>query len=274
MASDSNRDQLWLSTPRKCAMDRSVCTIVASLRTTLCDIQCTTNTPFPVLDLPPPPEKTKQLVATLPYHKPYAGLVGPSHATTKFQKFQGDDTVVRKMAALKRDKETFFRKLEHEKHTIAQRRNRAATKIQATFRGYRARPNKHYYVPKKKPKAFLTHLELYDELCQMAANLKLDPIAGMSLEFRTKASKRRQRIENAAAFRMQRFFRMLYQRSIAQLILLLKRKDKINRAARVVTKAVRYVITKKFVKRANIVKHVKMATKIQCCLRCYQARLR
>ncbi len=271
--SDKN-NELWLSTPTRTSMQLVHCTLVAALRTTLCDIQCTTNTPFPIDELPPPPESVKQITATLPYDRPLAGLVGPMKCTTKFQKYKVDDSIVRKMAELKRDRETYFRRLQQEKLESTTRRNRAATMIQAAFRGYRVRPKKNLYVPKKKPKVCLSHFELYDELCKMASELNLNPIPGLSLESRTKASKRKVRIETAAAFRLQKFFRMLYQKSMAKIVVMKKRQDRIHKAAMVITKAIRYVITRKFVKRVDHMKRVKSSIKIQCKVRQFRARLR
>jgi hypothetical protein len=272
MMSDKNDN--WRLMPTRSAIPFAACTFVPALRTTLCDIQCTTNTPFPVDELPPPPDAIKQITATLPYDRPLAGLVGPMKCTTKFQKYKIDDSIVRKMAELKRDREVYFRKLQQEKAETMMRKNKAATKIQAAFRGYRSRPKKNRYIPKRKPNVFLSHFELYDELCKMASDLNLNPIPGLNLESRTKASKRKVRIENAAAFRLQKFFRMLYQKSMAKIVVIKRKQDKIHKAAKVVTKAIRYIITRKFVKRVDHMKRIQSSIKIQCKVRQYQARLR
>lgn len=271
MSRSGQNEDLWLHIATVKPMMLAIPTFVPISRTTLCDINCTTNTPFPLMDLPPPPEKLKQLSATLPYDKPLAGLVGPLKASTKFQRMKVDDVRLRKIAELKRDREEFFRRLNIEKIETTNRRNRAATKIQAAFRGYRVRP-KPYYEPMRKPKVYLTQMELLDELCKMATDLQLNPIPGLNLESRTKASKRKIRIDNAAAFRIQKFLKMIFQRSMARVVVSKKKSEKFNKAAKIITKAVRYTITRKFVKRVDLMKRVQLATKIQARVRQYQAK--
>ncbi len=104
------------------------------------------------------------------------------------------------------------------------------------------------YSRKRKVVVVLSQNELQDELCRMAATLSLSPIAGLSLEARSKTSRRRNRIENAAAFRLQKFFRMLYERSMARFVVDARKRDLIQRSAKIITKAVRYIKTKNFVK--------------------------
>lgn len=271
---NQQKDDLWLHVVTAKPMCLALPTFVPVNRTTLCDINCTSNTPFPIMDLPPPPEKLKQLSATLPYDKPFSGLVGPMKATTKFQRLKVDDSRLRKIAELKRDREDFFKKLQIEKIETTNRRNRAAIKIQAAFRGYRVRPKNFAYTPRRKPKVYLNQFELLDELCKMASDLHLNPIPGLNLESRTKASKRKIRIDNAAAFRLQKFLKMIFERSMARVVVEKKKSEKLMKAAKIITKAVRYTITRKFVKRVDLMKRVQMATKIQAKVRQYQAKAR
>ena len=244
-------------------------TYVSSVRTTLCDIVSTTNTPFPVDELPPVPPKLKPLIASLPSDRPVG--VGPIKTTTLFQKFKVDDSKIRKVLELKREKDLFYAKLNREKEAANVKRHKSATKIQAVVRGYLRRPRPTPYLPNRKTKKNPTQFELQDELCQMAMDLHLKPLDGLNLEWRAKASKRRHKIENAAAFRLQKFFKMLYHRSIARVVVMRKRQDFVNRKAHVVTKAIRFMQTKNFVKRVDAMKRHRSAIVIQRQVRRFQA---
>jgi ribosomal protein L25 (general stress protein Ctc) len=261
--------------PRVEPMTISNPSYVSSLRTTLCDISSTTNTAFPLKeDLPIPAPKLKPTLVNLPYDRP-VGMVGPIKSSTLFQKLKVDDSKVRKVIELKSDREVFLKKLLKEKQVTNRIKNEAVIRIQALFRGYRLRRQRKLitpsYCPRKKSRKFLSQFELQDELCQMAMDLKLKPIDGLNLEWRAKASKRRIRIENAAAFRMQKFFRMLFERSVAQVVVKRKRVEFVNKKACVITKAVRFMKTKNFVKRVDAMKRDRCSIVIQRQVRKYQA---
>lgn len=113
---------------------------------------------------------------------------------------------------------------------------------------------------------------MQDELCTLAAKLGLKPIDGLNLETRSKTSRRKEKIMNAAAFRLHRFFDMILKRSRARKRVFARREEIINSAAKIITRAVRYVKMKKFVKRCDNIKKQQMATKIQCRTRIFHAR--
>ena len=157
-------------------------------------------------------------------------------------------------------------------------RNKSAVKIQACYRGFRKRKFmnriKSMYNPKRKPKFLPTQMNMHDDLCRMFALLKVKPILGLNLEPRSKTLRRKARFEDAAAFRLQRFFKMILQKKLAQRILALKREQRIDRSARIITRCIRYMRTKKFVKRCIETKRRKKALQLQCCFRAFQAKNR
>lgn len=243
---------------------------VPTLRSTVCDIMCTINTAHPI-DLIKPPDKLKPLHATFKYGK-VKGISQPTKNNTLFQKLKAIEIKRDKDEQLKLDRDEFFRKLNAEKNDKDERCNFAAIKIQSTFRGFRARPKTYSYIPKIKPKIVLSRNAIQDELCKMAASLSLKPIRGLSLEERSKTSRRRHKIETAAAFIIQRFFKMLYEKSMARIVLQTRREEIVHDSARIVTKAIRYVKMKNFGRRSMVVKHHRMSIKIQCRVRIFLAK--
>jgi hypothetical protein len=262
------------SVPTKEGMVVSNPCYVASVRTTLCDIMCTVNASL-LFHTPKTPENLKAITAVFPYNETKQQNIKKKVPNeTLFQKLINGENKERLIKELKRDRALFFSQLHQEKVEVEAKRNKAAVKIQALFRGYRKRKGPIKYVPAKKKKRVQTQNDMQDELCTLAATLGLKPIDGLSLEARSKSSKRKEKIMNAAAFRLQRFFGMILQRALAQKRLADRRCEILNQAARIVTRAVRYVKVKKFVKRCENVKRQQMATKIQCRTRIFHARER
>jgi hypothetical protein len=248
---------------------------ISTARTTICDIMCTTNTTNISHSgakgkmLP----NSKPMLAVLPYEK-MKTLVGPYKATTRIQKIKIDNIMRQKMDDLRRDRDAFYYELLRERDELNALKNQSATVIQATFRGFCARPRNHSYIPQKKNIIVHSQHDMHDELCNLAAMLNLKPIPGLSLEARSKASKRRLRIENAAAYRVQRFFRMIGNRKLALVVIRAKIKENQNNSARIITRAVRFVITKKFVTTVEIIKRERSAVIIQSYVRMFQGRER
>jgi len=77
---------------------------------------------------------------------------------------------------------------------------------------------------------------------------------------------------NAAAFRLHRFFAMILQRARARRRVEERKEEIINYCARIITRCVRYVKVKKFVKKCENVKRQQMAIKMQCRIRIFHAR--
>lgn len=238
---------------------------ISTVRTTICDIMCTTNTAR-MASNPRVSASTEPLLVALPYEK-VKSFAGAFKATTRFQKLKGEAINGQKMNELRQDRETFYYRMLRERQDVNALKNRAATRIQAAFRGFRSRPRNHAYHPQRKRIPNYSQNDMQDELCTLASLLHLPPIPGLNLEARTKASKRKLRIENAGAFRIQRFFKMILCKKMALVVVRNKVFEKRNNSARTITKAVRFVITKKFVKRVDLIKRERSAIKIQAYVR-------
>lgn len=246
---------------------------VSSVRTTLCDIMCTVNASL-LHNSPRPPESLKPLTATLPYKRTkQKNLKSKIPNQTLFQKMIGGENQQRLDKELRKDRDEYFMQLRIEKEGIEKKRNKAATKIQALYRGYKKRRRPApLYVRHKKRRKIHTQNDMQDELCTLAATLGLKPIDGLSLEARSKTSRRKEKIMNAAAFRIHRFLSMVYQRALALRRMDERRDEIIDKCSRIITRAVRYVKVRKFVKKCENIKRQQMALKIQCCTRIFQSR--
>lgn len=258
--------------PTKQPMSLSNACYVSSVRTTLCDIMCTVNASV-LINVPPPPDKLRNLTAVLPGNRSsQRNIKKKVKNATLFQNLILSENQQRVDFDLKRDREVFFFQLRKEKRDMEYKRNAAAVKIQALFRGFRKRRKPASYIRIKKRKRVHTQNDMQDELCTLAATIGLKPINGMSLETRSKTSRRKEKIIAAAAFRLHRFFSMILQRSRARKRLIERREEILNYSARILTRAVRYVKVKKFVKKCDSIKRQQMALKIQCRVRIFQAR--
>lgn len=248
---------------------------VPATRTTLCDIVCTTNTYMYESIAPDPPAAERQLYVTLPYTKESSlSMLTNDSKTTRYQKLKLEDIKLRRTFELRKDREAFLWKLHQEKSDKERRLYRAAVQIQAVFRGFRVRPRNYSYIPRTKKKENLGQNELHDELCAIANRINLAPIPGLSLESRSKASRRKLKIENAAAFRIQRFFKMILYRSMALIVVRKKKHELFDTCARVITRSIAAMKQKKFIKRVEIIKKDRSIIKLQCCFRRYKAMLR
>jgi hypothetical protein len=205
---------------------------------------------------------------------PYAKAPPLSHTTTRYQKMKISELKSRKIDQLKRDREFYFHQLAMERLETNMVRNKAAVKIQSLFRGYRKRHGIASYVRHRKRIVIMSQNAMQDELCKMALFLSLTPISGLSLEARSKTSRRKNRIENAAAFRLQRFFRMLFARSMARKRLLVRRVEIVEKSAKTITRAIRYIKTKNFVKQCDVIKKNRSALKMQMRFRIFAARMK
>ena len=258
--------------PTRQGMTLSSTCYISSVRTTLCDIMCTVNASIPV-NMIPPPDKLKPLSAKLPYGKSgQYNLKKKVKHSTLFQEMMMTENQHRIEKELRKDREEFFAQLRKEKQVIDIKRNEAAVKIQALYRGFRMRRRPVEYTRRRKKRRVHSQNDMQDELCTLAAKLGLKPIDGLSLETRNKTSRRKERIMNAAAFRLHRFFAMILQRARARRRVEERKEEIINYCARIITRCVRYVKVKKFVKKCENVKRQQMAIKMQCRIRIFHAR--
>jgi hypothetical protein len=238
---------------------------------------CTVNASV-TFNTPVPPDRLKPLVATLPYNRGEQKHIKQSvKNATLFQIFKAEENKTEQSRELRRDRDEYFDILRREKQEADALRNFAVTRIQAIYRGWKCRHKKgkgNSYIRRRKRKRIHSQNDMQDELCSLASQLGLPPIEGLSLEARSKSSRRKDKIMNAASFIITRFFCMIVNRKLA-LIRVEQRKMEIrDKAARIITKAVRYVKVKNFVKRCESYKRENMAVKIQCRARMFQARER
>lgn len=243
-------------------------TYKSAVRTTLCDIMCTSNTIEAYQSSKR--EKLKNLVATMPYEKSKT-LNGPVKGATLVQKLKVQSITARKTEELKRQRDEFVSQMKREKYDKDKLKNKAATKIQAAFRGFRNR-RKKISSRKPKPPVVLSQSEIYDELCAMASKLELPPIPGLSLEARSRASRRKRKIENVATCRIQIFFKMLVAKKKAKEKLRQRSVENVDRAAIRITKFFNYIKDKNAMNRFLEMKKNMLAIKVQCAERIRQSR--
>lgn len=82
------------------------------------------------------------------------------------------------------------------------------------------------------------------------------------------------KIRYAAAFRLQRFFRLLVAKFKAKRRLDIMRVERVNKAAKIITRFIRYIRMRKFSEKLNGIKRVQGALVIQCCARIFLARMK
>ena len=225
----------------------SVDSVVSATRTTMCDVMCTTNTPT-MCSVPGELPAFQRLKpdASMPYNNRSAPKLPKGN--TSFTVYKNIEIKNCKSDELKKERETFFSKMEADRKVKLEREMRAVVKLQAFVRGILARPWPEETRKSKKPPVIRLGvpnsevvLQLQDELCGHCVKLGLKPISGLSLEYRNKTNKRRKRIELAAALRLQSYFRMIKCVLTTRSKMLSARKAIRNRAALVITKFFRWV---------------------------------
>jgi hypothetical protein len=187
--------------------------IVYVSRTTASDIMCVTNTSIPARSgHEDPPTKTLKAAATLPYTDNSKPVL--TAGNTSFEQYRTVNLKTKRTDEMKKERDAFFAKLEHERMDKIQRENKAIVMIQALVRGFLKRPRPEYEKKHKRNPLKVMAInsqerrQIQEELCDHAAGLGLKPIPGLSLETRSKQNKRRNKIELAASLRLQAFFRM------------------------------------------------------------------
>lgn len=257
----------------------TITTIIPYSRTTVCDIQCTVNTFKEWVDFDntkggPKKSDRNGTSATLPKRKT-TKLTSTEDGATPFQRLKLAEAHRKHNEDLIREKNEYFKKIISDKKRVFLHRHECAIKIQALFRGFRKRPKPKYFLKSAKKVFKFSIIELQDELCTLASNLNLRPIPGLSLEFRPKKnSKRRMRFENAAAYRIQVFFSMIYARKKAREYMSSYKIKQATTAAQTIVRFFRYIAILNFTKKCDVAKRHQMAAIIQRNVRGYLARLR
>lgn len=256
--------------PTRNSMILTTSIYIDSSRTTSSDIVCTINTYHEYT------ENTmvisKKLRASLPYNKKIDEIL-TGRNPTQYQKRMISDANKVLGEDLKLEKNQYYENLRIKQAEVESVKNYCATKIQALFRGYLCRPKSTYKQIRKSALKFSVS-ELHDELCNYASALNLKPITGLSLESHHKTSRRRRKIEAAAAFRIQRFFSMIVARKKCCDILNRMRSDQFIRASRAIIKAFRvFKLKKLFIRRREQIRQASIV-KLQSVCRSFTTRLR
>lgn len=228
-------------------MTLSVTSIITTMRTTVCDIMCTTNTHREYIEVDNVPETLRKKVAkaNLPYRS--NAIAKMPKGDTQYLQLRNSQVLERKCSELKEEKRLFFENLEKERSQKRQMERECVTRIQAVFRGHRTR-NKSVRSQVNMTerisfrRAALDAMSIQDELCRWAQMLNLEPIPGLSLENRIKQNRRKQRIEFAATLRLQSFFRMLRCVIQTRRKLIAARNHRNQRASLIIQRFFRWVV--------------------------------
>lgn len=234
-------------TPCVSAMCLSVDSVISATRTTTCDVMCTTNTAsFYKVPGELPSFQKEKADATMPYKQNIVPKVPKGN--TSYTLYKNIELKNTRSDDMKKEREEFFGKMERDRKEKMERELIAVIKIQAFARGILVRAWPEETRTSKKPPIIQIGVsnstvvqQIQDELCNYSVKLGLKPISGMSLENRNKQNKRRNRIELAAALRLQSYFRMLKCVMITRRKLNAARRTMKQRASLVITKFFKWV---------------------------------
>ncbi len=197
-------------------------------------------------------------------------------ATTPLQKLKLAQSRVQINQRLQKEKLKFYEQLKSYRNKNVILNDRAATKIQSSFRGYRIRKElkniNNLYPGVRTSFPIIPRLELREELCQIANSLGLKPIRDLTLESNKITSNRRKKLRNSASCTITKFFRMIVARKEARLHISQLTEAKRNKSAFIIQRFSRFVK----VKRMNFNLHKQLisesATTISSIVRGYITR--
>jgi hypothetical protein len=115
LSSIQMRQSNYLQIPTFTYMQRHNPLFVSTIRTTLCDVMCTTNTTLPHSEMKAPPPSELPLLVTLPYEKASHAIPLDKKLTTKFQTFRFEESIIRKAMELKKERDSFLYNLRNDK---------------------------------------------------------------------------------------------------------------------------------------------------------------
>lgn len=212
---DQIQNELVIYIPSVHGMPVSVATTEVTFRTTLCDIMCTSTISHEYIENSGEQKKfSKTLNVNLPYKKIssfdeiYPGITGQ-------QRMKAAEGRVKRSKLLKEERNEYMRRMANDRADKLCRETLGAIKIQSIYRGYRVRPKNYERRPPRGPQV-LTKGELRMFLARLASNLSLKPIKGLTLSTTFNSSRQKKQIDHAGAFVLQRFFKMILQRSRAR----------------------------------------------------------
>lgn len=258
-----------------CGLQQSVTATTVSGRATYCDLMCTTTTSSEFFEENVPRKKfAKALNVALPYKK-HLCLEEISHKNvTPFQGMKNSETIKQRDKLLKLEREEFMRKTAYDRMMKLKAERLGATKLQSLFRGYASRPKIASNRRRPKGPRVLSPEELRNFICDLTSKLNLSHIQGLTLKMKTKNSRQRYRIENAAAFRIQKFFKMLVARRKAKIYMAKVERKKHFAALSVLRRVLRHFA--QIIRKRKDLEAFKRACciKIQSSIRIFEARRR
>ena len=274
----------WMPSTRS-GIDNLISTEISSLRTTKVDVMTTLNTASHVKGSKPEALVTKaQALATLPQRFEEVSLraeMSPGRGgKTRFEKLKGLDSHYYRCQSLLEERNEYFLALYAEKQAKEDMQHYCATRIQAMYRGFNARPRMGYsWGPPRSPGLkFRTWKfapnEIADELCKLSSRINLPIIPGLTLEPRGKASKRQRNIRIAAHRRLVLFMRMIVAKFKARRYIAQVRQNLHNKMARRIVRLFRMIMAKSFTSKALAVKRGNCATVINNAARRFLSRKR
>ena len=256
-------------------LEQSVTSTTVTGRTTYCDLLCVTTTSMEFLESSVPRKKfSKNLNVSLPYRKTLSLEEISNKNTTPYQAMRNLETKKQRNKLLKIERAEFMRRIRGDRIAKFKLETIGATKMQALFRGYLSRPK--VIVNRRQPKGpeILTLEQLRSLLCDLTSKLNLGHIQGLTLKMKTKSSRQRNRIDSAAAFRIQKFFRMLVERSAARLCMSKMRMRKEEKAIKILRLVFMNFLSRlRSAKRINKIKSA-CSIKIQSSIRIFLAKRR
>ena len=272
-------------TPTRSGLETTPTVYMASCRTTLVDVMTTLNTASHAKGAKPEIFKGKTSdTATLPQRMEQLSLKSEQSpgrgGKTRFEQLKSLDAHYSRCQGLLNERDDYFLALYAEKQAKEDMMHYCATLIQARFRGFNARPRMGYrWAPPRSPGLkFRTWKfapnEIADELCDLAARIKMPRIPGLTLEPRGKASKRQRNIELAARRQLVLFFKMIRARSIARRYVAQVKSQRNDLMQKRIIRLFRMIFAKSFTSKAMAVKKGKCATKINNFARLYISRKR
>jgi tetratricopeptide (TPR) repeat protein len=277
---DANQYHLWHKS--RGGMTTWIETNAAVNITTQCDILCSTNTVINfVADKVEFP--LKDVMGVLPYKSRRNKRLGTwKKGETPWQTLKMTEGKVNRNEVLKQEREEFMIKLKYEQDEREMIRQFFASRIQALFRGMisrkvngdRRRFKPIPYILRKKPRYRVVPSVVQDELCILATILKLEPIPGLSLISRGKASKRMKKIQYAAALRMQKFFSMVSNRAKCCRIMDYKRYMRLHGASKTISRFFKSLKMRTFASRCRLEKQERAVVVLQNCARIFMSNAR
>ena len=202
--------------PTASGMLLSINAVVVMGRTTVCDIMCTTTTDTEYTGGIGPPKKfAKALNVALPYRKT-TSFDELFEAKTPLQQVKVVEAKAKRNRALQMERKEYLRKTHADRVEKEYREKVAATRIQALFRGYRARPKDPTRRRRPRGPLVMRQQELREFLTDLQTQLGFKAIKGLTLTGKERNSKRLNVLRNAAAYVVQRFFQMITARKHAR----------------------------------------------------------